>query len=55
MKERNLTLNEFLERQRQMEELKKSKQLIRRYIEEVAFEQVREATVSPQPGRPQKL
>ena len=45
MKERNLTLNEFLERQRQMEELKKSKQLIRRYIEEVAFEQVRHATL----------
>jgi|GEM_PF-3954941 hypothetical protein len=45
MKGKNSTLNDFFERENQTRELKKAKQLIRRYIEEVTFEQVRDATL----------
>lgn len=45
MKEKNLTLIDFFQKEKQVAELKHQKQLIRRYIEEVAFEQVRSATV----------
>jgi hypothetical protein len=45
MKEKNSTLIDFLQREKQVAELRHQKQLIRKYIEEVAFEQVRNATV----------
>ena len=44
MTERNLKLNEFLEREGKSEELKKSKRLAQKYIENLTFRQLIRAT-----------